>query len=207
MGPNGAGKSLLLRLMHGLIEPTEGVILWGNAPWTTRSGVAKPWCSKSRCCCAAPPPPISPTRLACAAFARSERANAGTASSGARGSGTPRLHAGTGAVRRRAAAALSCASAKPRSRHAFSRRADRKPRSRVDARHRATSSSMPSTAASKSSSSPTTSARRDGLRTISFFCITAALSSISLRGASSRGLRAMRREASYRAASCFDIER
>jgi tungstate transport system ATP-binding protein len=31
LGPNGAGKSLLLRLMHGLIEPTEGVILWGNA--------------------------------------------------------------------------------------------------------------------------------------------------------------------------------
>ena len=32
LGPNGAGKSLLLRLMHGLIEPTEGFILWGNAP-------------------------------------------------------------------------------------------------------------------------------------------------------------------------------
>jgi tungstate transport system ATP-binding protein len=32
LGPNGAGKSLLLRLMHGLIEPTEGAILWGNAP-------------------------------------------------------------------------------------------------------------------------------------------------------------------------------
>jgi tungstate transport system ATP-binding protein len=32
LGPNGAGKSLLLRLIHGLLEPTEGVILWGNAP-------------------------------------------------------------------------------------------------------------------------------------------------------------------------------
>ena len=32
LGPNGAGKSLLLRLMHGLIEPSEGFILWGNAP-------------------------------------------------------------------------------------------------------------------------------------------------------------------------------
>ena len=32
IGPNGAGKSLLLRLMHGLIEPTEGVILWCNSP-------------------------------------------------------------------------------------------------------------------------------------------------------------------------------
>lgn len=32
MGPNGAGKSLLLRLMHGLIEPTEGAILWASTP-------------------------------------------------------------------------------------------------------------------------------------------------------------------------------
>lgn len=32
MGPNGAGKSLLLRLMHGLLEPTGGQVLWGGAP-------------------------------------------------------------------------------------------------------------------------------------------------------------------------------
>jgi tungstate transport system ATP-binding protein len=32
LGPNGAGKSLLLRLVHGLLEPTEGAIRWGNAP-------------------------------------------------------------------------------------------------------------------------------------------------------------------------------
>ena len=30
MGPNGAGKSILLRLMHGLISPTEGEILWAG---------------------------------------------------------------------------------------------------------------------------------------------------------------------------------
>jgi tungstate transport system ATP-binding protein len=30
MGPNGAGKSLLLRLLHGLIEPSLGGIQWGT---------------------------------------------------------------------------------------------------------------------------------------------------------------------------------
>lgn len=32
MGPNGAGKSLLLRLLHGLIPPTAGQVLWEGRP-------------------------------------------------------------------------------------------------------------------------------------------------------------------------------
>ncbi|MGI9520912.1 MAG: ATP-binding cassette domain-containing protein [Hyphomicrobiaceae bacterium] len=32
MGANGAGKSLLLRIMHGLIKPTSGAVLWGGIP-------------------------------------------------------------------------------------------------------------------------------------------------------------------------------
>lgn len=32
MGPNGAGKSVLLRLLHGLIEPTDGDVRWGGQP-------------------------------------------------------------------------------------------------------------------------------------------------------------------------------
>jgi tungstate transport system ATP-binding protein len=30
LGPNGAGKSLLLRLCHGLIEPTDGRVVWAG---------------------------------------------------------------------------------------------------------------------------------------------------------------------------------
>jgi tungstate transport system ATP-binding protein len=32
MGPNGAGKSMLLRLMHGLVPPTKGMVLWAGTP-------------------------------------------------------------------------------------------------------------------------------------------------------------------------------
>jgi len=37
MGANGAGKSLLLRLMHGMLEPTEGDVRWGGQPLNARS--------------------------------------------------------------------------------------------------------------------------------------------------------------------------
>jgi tungstate transport system ATP-binding protein len=30
MGPNGAGKSLLMRLCHGLLQPSGGRVRWGN---------------------------------------------------------------------------------------------------------------------------------------------------------------------------------
>ncbi|WP_083923186.1 ATP-binding cassette domain-containing protein [Ahrensia kielensis] len=34
MGFNGAGKSLLLRLLHGVIQPDSGTVLWDNTPVT-----------------------------------------------------------------------------------------------------------------------------------------------------------------------------
>lgn len=40
LGPNGAGKSLLLRLLHGLLQPAEGRVLWrgqGSGSSGTRS--------------------------------------------------------------------------------------------------------------------------------------------------------------------------
>ncbi len=38
LGPNGAGKSLLLRLCHGLLEPTSGQIIWRGAEGRNPSG-------------------------------------------------------------------------------------------------------------------------------------------------------------------------
>ena len=32
MGPNGAGKTVLARLLHGMLQPTSGQILWGGRP-------------------------------------------------------------------------------------------------------------------------------------------------------------------------------
>jgi tungstate transport system ATP-binding protein len=38
LGPNGAGKSLLLRLLHGLLKPAEGRVLWQNGRYDSRQG-------------------------------------------------------------------------------------------------------------------------------------------------------------------------
>ena len=35
MGPNGAGKSLLLRLIHGILQPASGQIRWQHRPMDT----------------------------------------------------------------------------------------------------------------------------------------------------------------------------
>ena len=40
MGPNGAGKSLLLRLIAGLIRPTDGRVSYGDAPEAGQNRIA-----------------------------------------------------------------------------------------------------------------------------------------------------------------------
>lgn len=37
LGPNGAGKSVLMRLCHGLLQPTAGRVTWRNASVTRRA--------------------------------------------------------------------------------------------------------------------------------------------------------------------------
>jgi tungstate transport system ATP-binding protein len=36
LGANGAGKSVLLRALHGLIEPTAGEVTWNGSAWRPR---------------------------------------------------------------------------------------------------------------------------------------------------------------------------
>ena len=100
MGPNGAGKSVLLRLMHGLIAPTAGEVLWGGRRLDRelarrqamvfqrpvllrRSAAANIWHA-----------------LGLRGIARGDRAIRVARCPQARGSGNPRGNAGTGAVRR-----------------------------------------------------------------------------------------------------------
>lgn len=41
MGPNGAGKSLLMRLCHGLLQPTSGTIRWAGKPQASRQEIRR----------------------------------------------------------------------------------------------------------------------------------------------------------------------
>ena len=67
LGPNGAGKSLLLRLCHGLLQPSAGTIAWAEL-LPKRHAVARPWCSSAPCSCAARRRRTLPTCCACKAY-------------------------------------------------------------------------------------------------------------------------------------------
>ena len=43
IGHNGAGKSVLLRLLHGLLQPTSGTIAWGDARSAADSRELRRW--------------------------------------------------------------------------------------------------------------------------------------------------------------------
>ncbi len=84
LGPNGAGKSLLLRLCHGLIQPTAGHVHWRGLGLRRCAG-ARPWSSSARSCCAARRPGISASPSSCGASAEASG-----------GSGSPRSCGDTG---------------------------------------------------------------------------------------------------------------
>jgi ABC-type uncharacterized transport system ATPase subunit len=55
LGENGAGKSTLVKMLFGVLEPSEGQIVWKGRPVAigrpaTRASSASAWCSSiSRC--------------------------------------------------------------------------------------------------------------------------------------------------------------
>ena len=68
LGPNGAGKSLLLRLCHGLLQPSAGTITWAGA--ASRNGTLLPGHGVPASCAPAPlvRQRILPMYCACKAY-------------------------------------------------------------------------------------------------------------------------------------------
>ena len=125
MGPNGSGKSLLLRLMHGLIEPTEGAILWAGTPMNGQIRRRQAMVFQK---------PVLLRRTAAAnithalslrGVGRSERGSRAFEALQLAGLERQAFTPGAGAFGRRAAEAMPCSRSQPRSRHPVSRRADR----------------------------------------------------------------------------------
>ena len=60
MGPNGAGKSLLLRMLHGIVQPSSGAVTWaGRRGERGRAGEAGDGVSTADTAAGAPSKPIS----------------------------------------------------------------------------------------------------------------------------------------------------
>ena len=131
MGPNGAGKSLMLRLLHGLLQPSAGTVLWDGRP-------ADDAIRRRQAMVFQRPVLLRRSALGnlqpCAASARRAAPRAAAARASRRSSRlglAPIAHTpARAAVRRRAAAPGARPRAEPRARGAVPRRADRQPRSR-----------------------------------------------------------------------------
>ena len=133
IGPNGAGKSLLLRLLHGLLPPTAGTVLWRGR--TADQAIRRRQAMVFQ-------KPVLLRRSVAANIDYALRVHGLPAAERPdrlqRALGLARLDAlaraaGAGAVRRRAAAAGAGAGAGGRARGAVPRRADREPRPGLDA--------------------------------------------------------------------------
>ena len=133
VGANGAGKSVLMRLMHGLIAPSSGSILWSGDNARRKQAMVFQR-----------PVLLRRSALANVTYAlklanvpRAERQGIALGGFGKRRPGLAREPAGEGAFRRRTAAAGAGAGVGSAPRSPVPRRADCQPRSELDARDRA----------------------------------------------------------------------
>ena len=160
LGANGAGKSVLMRLMHGLLEPTAGTDRLERRRPAARAPAAGDGVPAPGDAAPVARAPTSSTRCRPRALPRPNASAAPTRRSREVGPVAPRGAAGAGAVRRRAAAARAGARLGAASRSAVPRRAHREPRSERDARDRDRDQGLRCRRAPRSSWPRTTSARR-----------------------------------------------
>ena len=173
MGPNGAGKSLLLRLLHGLLQPTarHGAV---GRPARRPRDAAPPGDGVPAPGAAAPLGAGQPRHaLRARGLPRHERASAREEALAQAQLAAIARSPARRALRRRAAAPGARPRARAGARGAVPRRADRQPRPGLDPRDRAPDPATPTRAAPRSCWSPTISARRAAWPTRSSSCTTA----------------------------------
>ena len=135
LGANGAGKSVLLRLCHGLLQPTVRRACAGTRRRVPARRAGRRWCSSARCCSAQRARQLT-FALRLAGVPRAERGERALRRARPRRPRGARRPPGARALRRRAAAPRARPRVVAAARGAVPRRADRQPRPRRHARDR-----------------------------------------------------------------------